>query len=139
MYNHKLIFASNIFEAGMTVPNTAAGAVAAAAGLRCGGQEGRLAVTVICKTAITLSATENFILSLQDSADNGVADAYAAIAPARTVTITAPSGGTTYAAGDEIVSMMIPRGVDKWVKPVLQTDDADIAGTVDVILEYLGN
>jgi hypothetical protein len=120
----------------MTTPaNTNANA---AAGHRVGGQEGRLAVTLVCKTAITLAITKKLTLSLLDSSDDADTDAYAALVPARSVIITAVAE-ISYAAGDEIVSMMIPRGVDKWVIPNIATDDADVEGTIDVFVEYLAN
>jgi len=132
MYNHKLIFESNMFEDGMTVPaNTNADADA---GMRVGGQEGRLAVTITAKTSCLIHDEDILTVTLKDCATES--GSYAAISPAYSVSIT-HAADTTYAAGDEIISILVPPGVGKWLKPNIATDDAGATGTMNVFVEYL--
>jgi hypothetical protein len=137
MYGHKLIFESNAFELGMTLPVDET--VLAENGLRVGGQEGLLAVVVVAKTACVIGLGHKLTLSLQDSSDDGVADAYAAVAPAVSQ-VTTFAAETSFAVGDVLTRFLIPMGIDKWAKVSVGTDDAnDVEGTIDVALEYLAN
>jgi len=136
MYNHKLRFASQIFETGQTIPQNTSDP--AAVGLRVAGQEGNLAIVFRALTETTIAITENLILSMQDSDDDADTDAYAAIVPAHVLTIHA-TAEIVYAVGDIIARIIIPAGTKDWVKPVLATDDAAATGTIDTFLEYLAN
>lgn len=134
MYKHKLQFDSNLHEAGMTIPaNTNADA---AAGVRMGGQEGRLAITIVAKTQITVADTKIITVTVKDSLTE--TGSYVAVEPTLAAVKTA-SGETVYEAGDEIMSVIVPRGARKWVKPNIATDDAAVTGTMDVFAEYLAN
>lgn len=135
MYNHKLQFADQLFEAAMTFPaNTSATATNP---MRVGGANGNLAITVVgADTDVLLADTKIFTLSYTEATtESGV---YAAANPAVSSVYTA-SGAYAPAVGIVMNRLVLPPDAGPWIKAVLATDDAAADGTVDVFLEYLAN
>lgn len=138
MYKQKLIFESNVFELGMTVPqNTSADASTA---VRAAGAPGRLAITVTAADGnVALADATTFTISIKTSTTEGGTFAAPAHAPSMVRTF---SGAFTCDQGDVIASLLIPVGyldpeTDKWIKAVTATTDAAAAGTIDVFVEYM--
>lgn len=140
MYKHKLIFADQVFELGMTLPvNTSATASTA---VRAAGAPGRLAITITAAdSSVSIADTEILTLSLLTSTTEG--GSYAAPKHNPTITVTMDAAYTP--EQDEVMaSLLIPVGyldneTDKWIKAVVATDDAAAAGTINVFLEYMAN
>jgi hypothetical protein len=140
MYKHKLIFADQVFELGMTLPvNTSATASTA---VRAAGAPGRLAVTITAADAsVALADTKVLTLSLLTCATEG--GSYAA--PKHNPTLTVTMDAAYAPDQDEVIaSMIIPVGyldgeTDKWIKAVVATTDVAAAGTINVFVEYLAN
>lgn len=134
MYKEKLQFDSQVFEEGMTIPANTNDT--ADTPQRVGGHDGRLAVTIKAATSTLIHDEDILTVTFLDGPTSATADD--ALSPLHTVTLTM-TADTTYAAGDEIISIIIPRGVNKWMTVNVATDDAGATGTIDIYLEYLAN
>lgn len=134
MYNHELIFENQLFEAGMTLPaNTNANANKA---MRADGTSGRLAIVVqAADDAVALADTRTFTLRYTEADTEG--GSYSAPTPETSLVFTA-SGAYAPNKGDVIARLLLPVDVKKWVKANLATSDGSAAGTVNVVLAYVG-
>ena len=111
-------------------------------GLRSGGAEGRLKVTVRAdEDDVVLDTLTTLTMTLLDSDDDGDTDAYTAIIPSISRVRPTTAADTTFKQNEAIMDVPIPKGVKKWIKPSLIIGGTIGAteGTVEIILEYLAN
>lgn len=92
-------------------------------------------IVAVANTAIALADTENLTIKLQQSTDNGVADAFADLSTI--FTLTAAGGNGAIAAGTELGRAIVPLDAERYIKAVLVSDDAALTGKVDVFAVYL--
>lgn len=135
MYDHRLEFASQIFEAGMTLP-VSTSAVASAA-MRAGGAEGRLAICVKAADAnVVMAIAKKLTLSITEC-DTETGSFIAA--PYDVQAVRTLAAALAAEQGEELINLIVPRHAKKWIKVTVATDDAAAAGLIDVFLEYLAN
>ena len=96
--------------------------------------QGSIEVLAVVNEEITLADTKALTVKLQESSDNGVADAYADL---HTLYTKTSSGGDTIAAGTLLGRVLIPLTAEKYIKAVLVSDDAALTGKVDVFAVYV--
>lgn len=87
---------------------------------------GGIAITLTAKTAITVSA-----LTLSYKEADTLTGSYTAPSPQTTVTF----GGSAYAAGDTVGSLVIPNGAKDFVKATV--GGTVTSGTLEAHLQYL--
>ena len=98
-----------------------------------GNTQGSLEVVAeVGSVGTDLSDTKVLTIKLQDSADNS---SFADLATVYTITAAAGSG--TKAAGTQLGKLLIPSPARRYVKAVITTDEADVAGKLNVFLTYL--
>lgn len=141
MYKTKLIFESQLFQSGLTIPQD--DTVVCTTAHRMGGTFNRLAITVTAKTLVSIADTKVFTIALQEASTE--AGVFAAPASNPKVEITMAGAGV-YNAGEHIGSLIVPAfiaengqagALEKWIKAVIVTDDAACTGTLEVFIEYL--
>jgi hypothetical protein len=133
MYKHKLIFDDQKFEGGMALPANANADCDTP--MRVNGVNGKLAVTVLAASPVSLAAGATMTMALKEAeAEDDTAAPYA---PAQSLVMTAPTGGYSAPTGDTIMTMIVPVDFNNWCVPNIATTDPAASGTVDVILEYL--
>ncbi len=89
-------------------------------------------VVEVGSVATDLSDTKILTVKLQDSANNS------SFADLDTVyTITAAAGSGVKAIGTVLGKLIIPSTARRYVKAVITTDDADVAGKLNVYLTYV--
>lgn len=134
MYDHDLKVYGGYLAKAQTVPQNDS-ADGNGGGQQISGTQGGIEVIAkVGATALGLADTKVFTIALQQSSDNGVADAYAALHTLYTVTA---SGATVVAAGTELGRFIIPTNAERYIKAVLTSDDAAMTGTVDIYPVYL--
>jgi len=120
---------SAIFGDGITIPaNTAT--LSSAIEIGAGGIAGAVSVVFQAKTACALADTKKITVYIASSATSGgtyITDA--------TFVYTA-SGAKTFAIGEVIAELVIPRTANQFIKASIATDDATATGTVDIFASY---
>ena len=96
--------------------------------------EGSIEVLAVVNAEITLADTKVLTVKLQQSSDDGVADAFADLLTLYTKT---SSGGDVIAAGTLLGRALIPLNAERYIKAVLVSTDAALAGKVDVFAVHV--
>lgn len=98
-----------------------------------GNTQASLEVNVeVGSVATDLTDTNILSVKLQDSADNS------SFADLATVyTITAAGGSGVKAVGTHLGKLIVPSSARRYVKAVITTDDANVAGRLNVFFTYI--
>ncbi len=98
-----------------------------------GNTQGSLEVVAeVGSLATDLTDAKVLSIKLHDSADNS---SFAELATV--YTLTAGSGSGVKAAGTALGKLIVPSNARRYVKAVITTDDADVAGKLNVFFTYI--
>ncbi len=130
-YNKRTRYADQYFEKGLTL--AASGSPTGENALRVGKHLGSQSLIVSAAGKVTLPAAAKITVDIFESDTKDGTYAIHKTMPG--VTLTAPSGGATYADGEDLLQIVLP-DCKNFVK-IRLTSAASAAGTFDLYLDYL--
>jgi len=122
---------NDYFFKGETVPNNT---TSNSNGLLIGKTQDALEIVCKVATALTVADTKAITFNIQESSDDGVADAYATIATPYTLT---SSGGDLLAADTELFRYTPSRDKEIYIRVQWVSTETGESGTVDVYPAYV--
>jgi len=134
MYNHTVKDYDGYLAKDQTVPqnDTADGN---GGGLKLSGTMGGIeVVAVVGSVKLDLADTKVMTIKLQQSSDDGDADAYTDLHTLYTVTA---AGATSVAIGTELGRFVIPSNAETYIKATITNDDIAATGKVEIYPHYL--
>lgn len=114
-----------------TIPNNT---TSNSEGLLIGKTQNALEIVGIAATEMTVAGTKAISFVVQESSDDGVADAYATIATPYALT---SSGGDTIAAGTELFRYSVATDKEIYIRVGFVSTEAGESGEVDVFPVYV--